>query len=113
MEMTPEIEQSLLKWYQSFTHGDITYKDGTNFESRIKPKELEKKIIKTKMSKKREILTFGKYKGKDINWIIQNDQNYYNWCVENIKDFKTSYAWEGYTLSKKDQELQERYDKLK
>lgn len=114
MENTTEINDSLLEWYNSFTFGNTTYKDGSNFVSRIKPKEVKKKITKTKnMKKRKEILLFGKYKGKDINWIIKNDHNYYIWCIENVKDFKTNYQFEGYTLSTKDTELQKKYDKFK
>lgn len=110
MEITIEIEKSLQEWYKSFTFGNITYKDGTNFISRIKPKEEQKK---SKINKNKEVLTFGKYKGKDINWVIENDNSYYNWCLENIKGFKTKYSWEGYTLSDRDSELQKKYDKIK
>jgi len=29
-------------------------------------------------------LTFGKHKGKTVAWIKKNDENYYNWGLENI-----------------------------
>lgn len=48
--ITPEVLDNLLRWFNSFTHGDITYKDGNNFISRLKPKEVNKKL--TKINKK-------------------------------------------------------------
>jgi hypothetical protein len=29
-----------------------------------------------------DVFTFGKYKGKDIAWVIGNDKEYYNWLVQ-------------------------------
>ena len=40
--------EELEKWYNSFQIGDVLFKDGSNFISRIKEKEKEKKPKKTK-----------------------------------------------------------------
>jgi hypothetical protein len=45
-------------------------------------------IEKEKKSKK---ITFGKYKGKSIDWIRQNDDKYIDWCLDNIKGFENKY----------------------
>ncbi len=34
-------------------------------------------------------LKFGKYKGKTISWIKENDINYYDWASKNIPNFDT------------------------
>jgi hypothetical protein len=34
-------------------------------------------------------LKFGKYKGKTIDWIKENDINYYEWASKNIPNFGT------------------------
>lgn len=33
------------------------------------------------------ILTFGKYKGKSIKWVIINDYPYLVWAYKNVKNF--------------------------
>jgi hypothetical protein len=50
----------------------------------------------------KERFNFGKYKGKEVKWVIENDPQYYKWCLDNVKKFKTSIHWKGYTLSKKE-----------
>jgi hypothetical protein len=37
-------------------------------------------------------LPFGKYKGKTINWIKENDTSYYNWLESNVKDLELKYG---------------------
>tara|TARA_B110000208_G_C11792212_1_gene438016 strand:+ start:87 stop:731 length:645 start_codon:yes stop_codon:yes gene_type:complete len=32
------------------------------------------------------VFNFGKYKGKDINYVKENDLNYINWCIKNLKN---------------------------
>ena len=73
--------EELQKWYNSFTHGDVTYKDGKNFESRIKVKEDISPIKKKKIQ-------FGKYKGKTLNWLYKNDNSYLLWVLRETKDKK-------------------------
>ena len=38
--------------------------------------------------KKERTLTFGKYKGQEIKYIILTDIGYIVWCFENIRRFK-------------------------
>jgi hypothetical protein len=33
------------------------------------------------------MITFGKYKGKTLKWIEENDLPYYNWMENNVKNF--------------------------
>jgi hypothetical protein len=33
------------------------------------------------------MITFGKYKGKTLNWIEDNDLTYYTWMENNVKNF--------------------------
>lgn len=40
------------------------------------------------MSKKERRLSFGKYKGQEIKYIILTDIGYIVWCLENIRRFK-------------------------
>lgn len=40
-----------------------------------------------KKEEKKKIFTFGKYKNKTFDYVRANDENYWNWCCENIKDF--------------------------
>ena len=40
------------------------------------------------MSKKERVLSFGKYKGQEIKYIILTDIGYIVWCLENIKKLK-------------------------
>lgn len=40
------------------------------------------------MSKKERVLSFGKYEGQEIKYIILTDIGYIVWCLENIKKFK-------------------------
>lgn len=40
------------------------------------------------MSKTERTLTFGKYKGQEIKYIILADIGYIVWCLENLKRFK-------------------------
>lgn len=47
----------------------------------------EPKIIKKNSKVIDGKLTFGKYKDKDIKWVIENDKSYYDWCKINIKGF--------------------------
>lgn len=35
-----------------------------------------------------KVMTFGKHKGKSIEWVKTNDKWYYNWACENVKGFK-------------------------
>ena len=36
---------------------------------------------------KKEIVSFGKFKGQTYDWIKQNQPRYYEWASENIKGF--------------------------
>ena len=36
---------------------------------------------------KKDILTFGKYKGCSLKNIIMKDVSYITWCIENLPDF--------------------------
>lgn len=40
------------------------------------------------MNKKERTLSFGKYKGQEIKYIILTDIGYIVWCLENLKRFK-------------------------
>lgn len=73
--------EKLQNWYNSFTHGNITYKDGTSFQSRIKEKQDISPIKKKKIQ-------FGKYKGKTLSWIMKNDNSYLLWVLRETKDLK-------------------------
>jgi uncharacterized protein (DUF3820 family) len=73
--------EELQKWYNSFTRCDVTYKDGNNFQSRIKEKEDISPIKKKKIQ-------FGKYKGKTLNWLYKNDNSYLLWILRETKDKK-------------------------
>lgn len=33
-------------------------------------------------------LDFGKHKGKSIDWILDNEPTYIEWCIENITKFE-------------------------
>ncbi len=71
--------EELQKWYNSFTFGNVTYKDGKNFTSRLKNNIPKKKIKSFKIS-------FGKYKGKTLQWIKENDNSYLLWLHRETKD---------------------------
>ena len=48
------------------------------------------------------VFTFGKYKGRKISDIIEEDWEYIKWCKRNVKDFKlNSEATKAYTNSKR------------
>lgn len=34
------------------------------------------------------LLSYGKYSGKTLRWVFENDYDYINWCLENLKDKK-------------------------
>jgi hypothetical protein len=80
MELTDEILKSLKEWYESFTFGDVTYKDGTNFISRIKVKESVDKPKKTITDSK---IGFGKYKNKTWKEVYLIDSSYIDWLENN------------------------------
>lgn len=42
----------------------------------------------TRIEEKGQIVPFGKYKGKTIDWLRENDENYLEWLRENVKGFK-------------------------
>lgn len=53
------------------------------------PIERSKNPQNTKLSQgKITIMGFGKYKEKTREWVQQNDPSYWQWCCENIKNFK-------------------------
>jgi hypothetical protein len=74
--------EELQKWYESFTFGDITYKDGKNFKSRIKVKESVVKPKKTIIDSK---IGFGKYKDKTWVEVYLDDPSYIDWLESNTK----------------------------
>ena len=36
---------------------------------------------------KSKVLTFGKYKTKEVDWVKEHDPSYYSWAVSNIPNF--------------------------
>lgn len=34
------------------------------------------------------IMNFGKYRDKTITWVMDNDSNYFEWCLENVPSFQ-------------------------
>lgn len=54
--------------------------------------QIERAVIFPKASDKPEkdenCLTFGKYRGKTLEWVQQNDPGYWQWMKENVKGFK-------------------------
>lgn len=32
------------------------------------------------------VFTFGKYKGRDFNWVKENDEGYIDWCINHLKN---------------------------
>ena len=32
------------------------------------------------------VFTFGKYKGRDANWVKDNDEGYIEWCIDNLSN---------------------------
>lgn len=59
-----------LKWpkYQ-YKYNDTVYKD---LLKRTKPKGMTPKTL----------FWFGKYRGKTLKWVQENDPNYVEWCLE-------------------------------
>jgi hypothetical protein len=51
----------------------------------------DEEISNIEDEKKSKKITFGKYKGKSIDWIKQNDAGYIKWCLDNIKGFEKKY----------------------
>ena len=49
-----------------------------------KPKEKKEKL---------NVFTFGKYKDKSIDYVRENDEQYLEWCIENVKYFKKNYNY--------------------
>tara|TARA_Y100000768_G_scaffold198226_1_gene148993 strand:- start:6238 stop:6885 length:648 start_codon:yes stop_codon:yes gene_type:complete len=31
-------------------------------------------------------LSFGKYKGRSVLWVLEHDENYINWCIDNLSN---------------------------
>jgi hypothetical protein len=74
--------EELEKWYKSFEYSDVTYKDGSNFISRIKVKE---PIVKPKKSIINNKIGFGKYKDKTWVEVYLDDPSYIDWLENNTK----------------------------
>lgn len=72
----------LEKWYKSFQIGEVLFKDGSNFESRIKIKEPVVKPKKTIIDSK---IVFGKYKGKTWVEVYLDDPSYIDWLENSTK----------------------------
>jgi hypothetical protein len=34
------------------------------------------------------IMNFGKYRDKPMKWVMENDSEYWQWCIENITNFE-------------------------
>jgi len=46
----------------------------------------EKSLQSTSSNQESYVFTFGKYKGRDANWVKENDEGYINWCIDNLKN---------------------------
>ena len=67
----------------TFLNNELGLKRGENKLEKIFP------IVRNKF-------TFGKYKGKSLDWVRINDINYLIWCVDNVEKFPEldlSYKW--------------------
>jgi hypothetical protein len=74
--------EELEKWYDSFQIGEVLFKDGSNFISRIKVKEPVVKPKKTIIDNK---IGFGKYKDKTWVEVYLDDPSYIDWLENNTK----------------------------
>ena len=74
--------EELEKWYNSFQIGEVLFKDGSNFISRIKVKEPVVKPKKTIIDNK---IGFGKYKDKTWVEVYLDDPSYIDWLENNTK----------------------------
>lgn len=56
------LSPSMLEWFNSYTHGDITYKNGSNFTSRIGKKLTDEDLwnLCEKNEHKQNIKNYGK-----------------------------------------------------
>ena len=41
-----------------------------------------------KSSQTAKIFKFGKYNGKSYEWVKEHDEQYFDWCIGNVKGFK-------------------------
>lgn len=73
--------------------GNIEYISGLEGDPIIKTAinipPLNKKSSQQKPSSSSPLMNFGKYKTETMEWVQENDENYFEWCLENIEWFES------------------------
>lgn len=55
---------------------------------KFKYKEKLSQSLQSTSNQESYVFTFGKYKGRNANWVKENDEGYIHWCIDNLKNKK-------------------------